>query len=131
MHTRMPQFGEENLALLPELFQRVDELEPLEPEVPDGKEREVARDAGHELLGTTGLSCVSCHNFNGKETQGFKGIDLINSHERLKYGWFKRFVIAPQLYRPGIVMPEGWSGGVASASSVALVEHLLAAGVPA
>ena len=118
MHTRMPQFGEENLAHLPELFQRVDELEPLEPEVPDGKEREVARDAGHELLGTTGLSCVSCHNFNGKETQGFKGIDLINSHERLKYGWFKRFVIAPQLYRPGIVMPEGWSGGVASHTGI-------------
>ena len=40
-------------------------------------QREVARDAGHELLGTTGLSGVSCHNFNGKETQGFKGIDLI------------------------------------------------------
>jgi mono/diheme cytochrome c family protein len=118
MHTRMPQFGEENLAHLPELFQRVDELEPIEPEVPEGKEREVARDAGHELLGTTGLSCVSCHNFNGKETQGFKGIDLINSHERLKYGWFKRFVIAPQLYRPGIVMPEGWSGGVASHTGI-------------
>ena len=114
MHTRMPQFGEENLAHLPELFQRVDGIEELEPVVPEGKEREVARDAGHELLGTAGLSCVSCHNFNGKETQGFKGIDLITSHERLKYDWFKRFVIAPQLYRPGIVMPEGWSGGVAS-----------------
>jgi mono/diheme cytochrome c family protein len=118
MHTRMPQFGEENLAHLPELFDRVDSMETTEPHVPEGKEREVARDAGRELLGTTGLSCVSCHNFNGKETQGFKGIDLINSHERLKFGWFKRFVIAPQSLRPGVVMPEGWSGGVASHTGI-------------
>ncbi len=118
MHTRMPQFGEENLAHLPELLERVDSMEPTEPHVPEGKEREVARDAGRELLGTTGLSCVSCHNFNGKETQGFKGVDLINSHERLKFGWFKRFVIAPQSLRPGIVMPEGWAGGVASHTGI-------------
>ncbi|MCH2106877.1 MAG: hypothetical protein MK291_09575, partial [Planctomycetes bacterium] len=118
MHTRMPQFGEENLAHLPALLEEVDHMEPVVPHVPEGKEREVARDAGRELLGNQGLSCVSCHNFNGKETQGFKGVDLITSHERLKFGWFKRFVIAPQSLRPGIVMPEGWSGGVASHTGI-------------
>ena len=118
MDTRMPQFGEANLSHLPGLLQRVDHMDPVTPKVPEGKEREVARDAGRELLGTQGLSCVSCHNFNGKETQGFKGIDLITSHERLQFGWFKQFVISPQSLRPGIVMPEGWSGGVASHSTI-------------
>ena len=119
MDTRMPQFGEANLAHLPALFESVDHLDPLVPLVFNGDEdRRAARDGGRKLLGTTGLACVACHNFNGKETAGFKGIDLVTSHERLKYSWFKRFVIDPQEYRPGIVMPESWSGGIAAHTEI-------------
>ncbi len=119
MDTRMPQFGEVNLAHLPALFESVDHLDPLVPLGFDGdEERRAARDGARKLLGTTGLACVACHNFNGKETVGFKGIDLVTSHERLKFSWFKRFVVDPQEYRPGIVMPESWSGGIAAHTEI-------------
>ncbi|MAE46450.1 MAG: hypothetical protein CMJ86_06100 [Planctomycetes bacterium] len=119
MDTRMPQFGEANLAHLPALFESVDHLDPLVPLGFDGdEERRAARDGARKLLGTTGLACVACHNFNGKETVGFKGIDLVTSHERLKFSWFKRFVVDPQEYRPGIVMPESWSGGIAAHTEI-------------
>ena len=49
MHTRMPQFGEENLAHLPDLFERVDEVEPFEVPIPKGDAAGIARDAGRVL----------------------------------------------------------------------------------
>jgi len=114
MHTRMPRFGAENLAHLPELFAREDDVEPFEMPIPKGDAAGIARDAGRVLLGIKGLSCISCHDFNGKPSPNFRGLDLIDSCERLQPGWFARFLIEPQTYRPGIVMPESWPGGVAA-----------------
>ena len=118
MHTRMPQFGETHLTHLPDLFAGVDVIEPFEILEFEGEEEREARDAARDLLGNKALSCISCHDFNGKETPGFGGIDLITSVERLHPSWFARFVIAPQVYRPGILMPESWAGGVASMAEV-------------
>jgi len=114
MHARMPQFGDRVLAHLPELLERVDSVEPYPMTVPEGNdERREARDTGRKLLGNTGGACVSCHNFNGRISVNFKGMDLITSYERLKPSWFAHFLIAPQAYRPGIVMPESWPDGIA------------------
>lgn len=114
MFTRMPQYGDRNLAHLPALLERVDSVEPYPMTVPEaGDERREARDVGRKLLGNTGGACVSCHNFNGRISVNFKGMDLITSYERLKPSWFARFLIAPQVYRPGIVMPESWPDGIA------------------
>ena len=120
MFTRMPRFGEANLAHLPELFEREDarRIEPFEMPLPEGEAARTARDAGRELMGTSGLSCVACHDFNGKPSLTHEGIDLINSTERLQSSWFARFLIEPQTYRPGVVMPESWSGGVASHTEI-------------
>ncbi len=120
MHTRMPRFGEANLAHLPELFEREDaeRIEPFEMSAPEGEQARIARDAGRELMGVRGLSCVSCHDFNHKPSLLYGGVDLINSPERLQPSWFARFLIDPQAYRPGIVMPESWSGGVASHTEI-------------
>ncbi|MCP3915299.1 MAG: c-type cytochrome [bacterium] len=118
MHTRMPQFGEANLAHLPELLGRVDELEPYATSQLEGEAQKAAREGGRQLLGNTGLACVSCHDFNGKPGPVRRGVDLITSNERLHYSWFARFLISPQKFRPGIVMPESWPGGVAAHTEI-------------
>jgi mono/diheme cytochrome c family protein len=120
MFTRMPQFGESNLAHLPDLFEREDlgRIEPYDMPLPEGDQQKVAREGGRELVGTGGLSCISCHDFNGTPSPVHEGVDLINSCERLRPSWFARFLIDPQTYRPGVVMPESWPGGVAAHTEI-------------
>ncbi|MFT5288831.1 MAG: mono/diheme cytochrome c family protein [Planctomycetota bacterium] len=116
MHTRMPQFGSSNVAHLPALFEQVDAggIEPFELPQYTNEERNLAKQAGRELVGFRILNCVACHDFNGTPSPIHEGVDLVNSPERLQYSWFARFLIDPQGYRPGVVMPESWSGGEAS-----------------
>ena len=113
MHTRMPQFGEANLRHLPGLFEKVDSLPVVELPEPKRNDRRKYREAGHLLVGDKGLNCVACHNFNGKPSPGLKGVDLLNSFERLQPSWFAHFMRNPQKYRQGIVMPNFWPGGEA------------------
>lgn len=118
MHTRMPRFGEENLSGLAELFEQADCHEYPQPPELDGDAAREHRDAGRLLVGTEGLGCVACHGFNGKDSPGFQGLDLITAPERLRFGWFTRFLQSPQDYRPGIIMPQNWPGGVAARSEI-------------
>ena len=110
MHTRMPGFGEANLGFLPAILAGVDKVEPAEFPEPGRKERGSIRSAGHKLVGDKGLNCITCHNFNGKESPGFKGMDLLTSYDRLQPAWFYHFMRNPAKYRPGIVMPNYWAG---------------------
>jgi mono/diheme cytochrome c family protein len=113
MLTRMPQFGEANLRHLPELFARVDTVKAVEFAVPKKERERELRTAGHQLLGDKGLNCITCHNFNGKPSPGFKGIDLTTTNERLKPSWFYHFMRDPAAYRRGIIMPTYWPSGKA------------------
>ena len=113
MHTRMPQFGEANLQYLPMLLEKTDRLQKVEFREPKRDNRRKYREGGHLLVGDKGLNCVACHNFNGKPSQGLKGLDLLTSFERLQPSWFAHFMRDPQKYRPGIVMPNYWPGGEA------------------
>ncbi|MDH3582911.1 MAG: c-type cytochrome, partial [Phycisphaerae bacterium] len=113
MHTRMPQFGENNVKHLPDLFDRLDRVQAVELPEPGRQKKQILRKAGHQLLGDKGLNCVTCHNFNGKASPGFQGLDLMTSYDRLKPSWFYHFMIAPGKYRPRIVMPTYWPDGKA------------------
>ena len=116
MHTRMPRFGAANLASLPQLLEVADISQVAAQEMPgpaDEDARRAAREAGRELLGTGGLACVSCHEFQGRPSANFAGIDLILASERLQPDWFAAFLVAPQRFSPGIVMPDSWPDGVA------------------
>jgi mono/diheme cytochrome c family protein len=114
MTTRMPQFGKAGLSDLADLFAEVDKMEPevvLAP--PERDSQPQMRDGAHALLGDEGLNCIACHNYNGKESPGMKGIDLMTSYERLQPTWFYRYMINPAEYRPGIIMPSYWPAGKA------------------
>ncbi len=114
MKTRMPQFGEAGLADLAELFEKTDKLEPLvELAPPERESQPQMRDGAHALLGDQGLNCIACHNYNGKESPGMKGIDLMTTYERLQPTWFYQYMIAPAKFRPGIIMPSYWPDGKA------------------
>ncbi|MDA7882054.1 hypothetical protein N9A94_07080, partial [Akkermansiaceae bacterium] len=113
MHTRMPQYGRESLAGLPELFAKVDHIKPVDLPEPDRESQPQMRNGAHLLLGDKGLNCISCHNFNGKDSPGMKGLDLMTSYQRLQPGWFYDFMQNPAKHRPGIIMPSYWPGGKA------------------
>lgn len=113
MKTRMPQYGREALEGLPELLAKVDKMPQVDLPPPDRQEQPMVRNGGHLLLGTDGLNCISCHNYNGKESPGMKGYDLILTYQRLQPGWFYEFMKNPAKHRPGIIMPNYWPDGKA------------------
>ena len=113
MHTRMPQFGEANLAALPDLIEAADPAPPIEIPVFRGPDRGKLHEAAQQLVGSDMLACINCHTFNGKSSQAFGGIDLTTTAERLQPAWFADFLINPQAHRPGIIMPQSWPGGEA------------------
>lgn len=111
MHTRMPVFGDANVADLPGHLEALDAEEPLVFPKPEGEDWKEAREAARTMLGTTGLGCVSCHQFNTKDAPGFQGVDLITTPERLRERWFRDFMVKPTSKVADIVMPESWPGG--------------------
>ncbi|QTN33965.1 c-type cytochrome [Akkermansiaceae bacterium] len=113
MKTRMPQYGTEALDGLPGQLHDVDQREPFDfPPIPQAEDRNV-RDAATELLGDKGLNCIACHNYNGKESPGMKGLDIMTSYQRLQPGWYNEFMLNPAKFRPGIIMPSFWPDGKA------------------
>lgn len=116
MATRMPQFGAANVGHLPALLEKADALAEAPPQ-PDVFAPGMAADAnkfGRKLLGTTGMSCIACHNFAGNKSLGVPALDLATSGQRLKWDWFRRYLLDPQSLRPGTRMPAFWPGGVST-----------------
>lgn len=126
MATRMPQYGTNNLQHLPEVLARLDVLKSVEMKIPNPESRseserereKLLRAAGRELLGDKGLNCIACHNFNGKFGQGYQGIDLLTSYQRLQPGWFNSFLRNPGAFRPRTTMPTAWPNGIATHKTI-------------
>jgi len=113
MTTRMPQYGTEAMAGLTELFGKTDKLDPFEFAELDKESAPMMRDGGHKLVGDTGLNCIACHNYNGNDSPGMQGLDLMTSYQRLQPAWFNQFMRTPGALRPGIIMPSFWPAGKA------------------
>jgi len=116
MATRMPQFGAANVGHLPELFDQADARPEALPQ-PDVFAPGVAADAnkfGRRLVGVGGLTCIACHMFAGNPSLGAPALDLATAGERLKWDWFRRYLLDPQSLRPGTRMPAFWPNGVAA-----------------
>ena len=105
----MPQFGEANVGHLVELFGKVDALEAVTfPKVADVQK---SKQAGYEMIGTAGLSCIACHDFNGQKAGGPGALDIVNATERLKKNWFHLYLREPARFHPTVIMPAYWPGG--------------------
>ncbi|NBV24315.1 MAG: cytochrome c1 [Proteobacteria bacterium] len=111
MATRMPQFGEANVKHLVTGFAEVDVLASTAPAPATDP---VLAKQGHKLAGTGGLSCIACHNFAGKPSLGVPALDLTTVPDRLNWDWFRRYLLNPQVLRPGTRMPPFWPDGKAA-----------------
>ena len=105
----MPQFGEANVGHLVKLFGRVDVLETATiPKVANVQE---SRNAGHEMIGASGLSCIVCHEFNGQKSGEMSALDLARVSERLQKNWFHLYLREPSRFHPNVIMPSYWPDG--------------------
>jgi mono/diheme cytochrome c family protein len=105
----MPQFGEANVRRLIGLFAAVDHLETVK--LPPLANLQESRNAGYEMVGEKGFSCIACHDFNGQKSAGAGALDLVNLTQRIQKNWFHLYMRAPQRFHPGIIMPSYWPGG--------------------
>ena len=105
----MPQFGEANVGHLVELFGKVDQLEAaVLPKVANIQE---SKAAGYEMIGTNGLSCIACHEFNGQKSGEMSALDIGRVTERLKKNWFALYMRQPSRFHPTVIMPSFWPDG--------------------
>lgn len=119
MKTRMPQFGEGNVASLGDLFERVDD--PFEDEDEDNDhdehdddEREIPlmdTKYGRRLLGIKGLGCITCHTYGAFDSLGIPAMDLMKMTSRLRRNWFHKYLLDPASLRPGTRMPSFFPDG--------------------
>ena len=111
LNTRMPSFREKDVESLIELFGKNDSLEEMSyPKVRNIKE---SKNAGYEMIGATGLSCIACHDFNGQRSGGAGALELIHVTKRLKKDWFHLYMRNPARFHPTVIMPSYWPGGQA------------------
>ena len=111
MATRMPHFGEANIGALAEAFANVDaDPNPLAVNV-SGLEHHHRNEYGRELMGTTGLGCVTCHNLNGQKSLGIPAVDLAHVPARLQPAWFMKYMLDPASLRPQTRMPAFFENG--------------------
>ena len=107
--TAMPQFGEANVRRLIALFGEVDRLETAT--LPTVANLQESRNAGYEMVGAKGFSCIACHDFNGQKSAGAGALDLVDLTQRIQKNWFHLYMRSPQRFHPGIIMPSYWPGG--------------------
>lgn len=112
MTTRMPSFPAEVAHAFASGFAKADH-DPKELPTPrDGEENQVGRNMwGRELVGTAGLSCITCHELGGHKSLGIPAIDLAISPKRLRPEWFRDYLLDPAKFRPGTRMPAFWPDG--------------------
>jgi len=105
----MPQFGEANVGHLVELFGKVDKLEAVTfPKIANLQE---SKNAGYEMVGTAGFSCIACHDFNGQKSGGAGALDIVHVTERIQKNWFHLYMRQPSRFHPTVIMPTYWPGG--------------------
>ncbi len=108
LDTVMPQFGEANVGHLVSLFGKLDQLEAVTfPKIANIQE---SKNAGYEMIGTSGLSCIACHDFNGAKSSA-GALDLVQATERLQKSWFHLYMRQPSRFHPTVIMPSYWPGG--------------------
>jgi mono/diheme cytochrome c family protein len=103
MHTRMPQFGQENVGELAQQMAMLDGVWPDSDRDAPASTDEAVR-AGRALAGAQAYNCISCHAFADRALAGSAGPNLVNFSERLRYDWWNRYIHNPARFKPGTRM---------------------------
>jgi cytochrome c2 len=117
MQLRMPQYGESNVGFLPEALACLEGTTaddtihklPLEPQ-------KIA--LGKQIIGKSGLGCISCHDIGGVPNTGTRGPDLATINQRVRYEWYDRWMHQPLRMAPGTRMPQAFVDGKSTLSTV-------------
>lgn len=119
MSLRMPQFGAENVGHLPEGLACCDgitddadlsaTLADFEPTLSPIQDADV--EAGRFLVGKKAFGCIGCHDIAGVPSSGTRGPDLASMHQRVRYPWYRRWMVQPQRMQPGTRMPTVFNEG--------------------
>ena len=109
--TRMPQYGEQNVGHLVDLFQNNDKLSDTKFATVEDTKAAIKR--GLHLVGNKGLNCVACHTHKFQPADTMPAVDLTEMAERLEKDWFYQYMLDPQSFSPNTVMPSFWPGGKA------------------
>ena len=117
MQLRMPQYGESNVGFLPEA------LTHLEGAATDDSIRQFPLNTqtialGKQIIGKSGLGCISCHDIGGVANTGTRGPDLATIKERVRYDWYDRWMHQPLRMAPGTRMPQAFVDGKSTLTTV-------------
>jgi mono/diheme cytochrome c family protein len=111
MQTRMPGFGEQVAQSLTPMLVKADRPENMYEQPAENSD---LVSSGRKLVGSSGLSCVKCHSYEGLTGGGLGAMDLRAMPKRLRHDWFVRYLQDPTKYRPGTRMPNSFPEGKSS-----------------
>ena len=73
---------------------------------------------GKQIIGKSGLGCISCHDIGGVANTGTRGPDLATIKERVRYDWYDRWMHQPLRMAPGTRMPQAFVDGKSTLTTV-------------
>ncbi len=105
---RMPQYDRGHVEPFTEAFAKASGLDPSSPRVePVTSQAQLGR--GLKQLGRDaeegGLGCVGCHDWGDHQVSGERGPQLVQAALRLRYEWYRRFMLDPSRILSGTSMP--------------------------
>lgn len=114
LQVRMPHFGSPNVALLAMGFAAMDGEELTAPAPAPSEDPQVGL-IGRDLIGRSGFACTSCHDLAGAEAKvafvDARGPDLTLTPDRVRWPWFRSWLVDPQAMVAGTKMPTFFPGG--------------------
>lgn len=117
MATRMPSYGEARVGELPDQLARMAGVVPYtDVEEPESTDQLVL--TGRQMMGRTALGCIACHTYKDYPPNGSPGLRITQLAERLRYEWYRSFMMNPQRYRPGSRMPDFGTGNASTLADV-------------